>query len=75
LRFAQKRQRNHLRNHLRRESDWISNADATDDKEVESELGDKEDEIVTDNGFGLSGGNWRNNAHKANQYNDGLRFV
>jgi hypothetical protein len=37
-----------------------------DDLENESELGDAEDEVVTDNGFGLAGGNWANNAHKAN---------
>ena len=48
----------------KKESDWISNADAADDKECESELGDGEDEIVTDNGFALAGGNWANNKWK-----------
>jgi hypothetical protein len=43
---------------LGRESDWIANADAADDKEVESEMGDKEDEIVSDTGFALSSGIW-----------------
>jgi len=50
----------------RRESDHLANGDHFDDQEVESELGDAEDEVVTDNGFGLAGGNWANNAHKAN---------
>jgi hypothetical protein len=52
----------------RRESDYIANADRDDDKEVESELGDGEDEIVTDNGFALAGGNWADNSWKQNQY-------
>ena len=43
---------------VQRESDDVANADAADDKEIESELGDGEDEIVTDNGFALAGGNW-----------------
>lgn len=43
--------------HSKRESDDLANADATDDKEVESEMGDGEDEIVNDNGFGLAGNN------------------
>lgn len=47
--------------HAKKESDWISNADAQDDKECESELGDGSDEIVTDNGFALAGGNWADN--------------
>jgi len=46
-----------------------------DDQEVESELGDAEDHVVTDNGFGLNGGNWANNAHKANQYKGSLKFA
>lgn len=52
----------------KRESDYIANADKDDDKEVESELGDGEDEIVTDNGFALAGGNWADNSWKQNQY-------
>jgi len=52
----------------RRESDYIANADRDDDKEVESELGDAEDEVVTDNGFALAGGNWADNSHTQNQY-------
>jgi hypothetical protein len=53
-----------------RESDDVSNADAADDKEIESELGDGEDEIVTDNGFALAGGNWAGDENnvKAGQY-------
>jgi len=47
--------------HAKKESDWISNADQQDDKECESELGDGSDEIVTDNGFALSSGNWADN--------------
>ena len=43
--------------HSKRESDDIANADADDDKEVESAMGDGEDEIVEDNGFGVSGNN------------------
>ena len=50
---------------LNKESDWIANADAADDKEVESEMGDGEDEIVEDNGFALAGGNWMDNSVKA----------
>lgn len=46
---------------LKKESDWIANADDADDKEVESELGDEEDEIVSDTGFALSSGNWEAN--------------
>jgi hypothetical protein len=45
----------------KKESDWISNADGDDDKELESELGDGSDEIVTDNGFALASGNWADN--------------
>jgi hypothetical protein len=60
---------------VKKESDWISNADAADDKECESELGDGSDEIVTDNGFALAGGNWANNKHKANQYDPDLAFL
>jgi hypothetical protein len=59
----------------RRESDHLANGDHFDDQEVESELGDGEDHVVMDNGFGLGSGNWANNAHKANQYKEGLRFV
>ena len=53
-----------------RESDDIANADRDDDKEIESELGDGEDEIVTDNGFALAGGNWAGDENnvKAGQY-------
>jgi len=43
---------------ISKESDWISNADAADDKEVESEQGDADDEIVSDTGFALASGNW-----------------
>lgn len=43
---------------LGKESDWIANADGADDVECESELGDEEDEIVTDAGFALAGGMW-----------------
>jgi len=44
---------------LKKESDWIANADAADDKEVESEMGDGDDEVVQDSGFALSGGLWK----------------
>ena len=73
LGFAQKRHQ--IRHHHRRESDHLANGDHFDDQEVESELGDAEDEVVTDNGFGLASGNWANNAHTANQYKEGLRFA
>ena len=55
---------------IQRESDDVANADAADDKEIESELGDGEDEIVTDNGFALAGGNWAGDENnvKAGQY-------
>lgn len=43
---------------LNKESDWIANSDQTDDVEVESEMGDEEDEIVSDTGFALASGNW-----------------
>jgi len=59
----------------RKESDHLANGDHKDDLEVESELGDAEDHVVTDNGFGLAGGNWANNAHKANQYKGHLKFA
>ena len=59
----------------RKESDHLANGDHMDDQEVESELGDAEDHVVTDNGFGLNGGNWANNAHKANQYKGSLKFA
>jgi hypothetical protein len=45
-----------------KESDWISNADAADDKEVESEMGDGEDEVVMDSGFALASGIWADNS-------------
>lgn len=61
--------------HAKKESDWISNADAQDDKECESELGDGSDEIVTDNGFALSSGNWADNKHTANHYDPDLMFL
>lgn len=60
---------------LGKESDWIANADSDDDKEVESELGDGEDEVVTDNGFALSSGNWDPNNWTANQYDEDLLFI
>lgn len=50
---------------LGKESDWIANADAADDLEVESEMGDGEDEVVTDSGFALAGGIWADNSVKA----------
>lgn len=53
---------------LKRESDWIANADAADDKELESELGDGEDEVVFDAGMGLSSGMWTDNNYKNDQY-------
>jgi len=59
----------------KKESDWISNADGSDDKECESELGDGSDEIVTDNGFALAGGNWADNKWKANHYDPDLMFL
>lgn len=52
----------------KRESDWIANADAADDKELESEMGDGEDEIVFDGGFALAGGIWADNSYKNDQY-------
>lgn len=61
--------------HAKKESDWISNADAQDDKECESELGDGSDEIVTDNGFALASGNWMDNKWKANHYDPDLMFL
>jgi len=60
---------------LHKESDWIANADASDDKEVESEMGDGEDEIVFDSGFALAGGLWANNAYKNDQYGGDLLFA
>lgn len=59
----------------KKESDWISNADADDDKELESELGDGSDEIVTDNGFALASGNWADNKWTANHYDPDLMFL
>lgn len=49
---------------VKKESDWIANADAADDKELESEQGDAEDEIVNDSGFALAGGIWADNNYK-----------
>ena len=43
---------------LGKESDWISNADAADDLEVESEMDDGDDEVVQDSGFALASGIW-----------------
>jgi len=60
---------------LGKESDWIANADAADDKEVESELGDEEDEIVSDTGFALASGNWQPNRYTKNQYEKEIDFV
>jgi len=51
---------------LRKESDWLANGDSHDDQEVESEMGDEDDDVVSDTGFALSSGIWANNAHKAN---------
>jgi len=59
---------------LNRESDWIANADAQDDLEVESEMGDENDEIVSDTGFALASGNWQPNLY-TKSYNDELQFV
>lgn len=59
----------------KKESDWLANGDAADDKEVESELGDGEDEVVTDNGFALAGGNWAENKWTANHYDPDLMFL
>jgi hypothetical protein len=56
--------RNNQNVQLGRESDWIANADAADDKEVESEMGDEEDEIVSDTGFALASGVWEPNRFK-----------
>ena len=55
---------------VQKESDDVANADAADDKEIESELGDGEDEIVTDNGFALAAGNFAGDENnvKAGQY-------
>jgi len=64
-----------MKSKTKKESDWISNADAADDKECESELGDGEDEIVTDNGFALAGGNWADNKWTANHYDPDLMFL
>jgi hypothetical protein len=50
---------------LNKESDWVANADAADDAEVESEMGDGEDEIVSDSGFALASGIWADNSVKA----------
>jgi len=60
---------------VKKESDWISNADAADDKECESEMGDGDDEIVTDNGFALAGGNWADNKWTRNHYDPDLMFL
>jgi len=50
---------------LNRESDWLANSDATDDVEVESEMGDGSDEVVSDSGFALASGIWGDNSVKA----------
>jgi hypothetical protein len=60
---------------LKKESDWIANADDADDKEVESEMGDGEDEIVSDTGFALASGVWEPNRYKNDQYGASLNFV
>lgn len=60
---------------LAKESDWIANADAADDKEVESEMGDGEDEIVSDTGFALASGNWQPNLYTKNHYDPDLMFL
>jgi len=59
---------------LKKESDWIANADASDDKEVESEMGDEEDEVVSDTGFALASGNWEPNQYRFH-YTPELNFV
>ena len=56
---------------IRKESDWLANGDAKDDLEVQNEF-DPEDPVVMDNGFGLSAGNWAENAWTANQYKGSL---
>jgi hypothetical protein len=43
--------------------------------EVESEMGDEEDEIVSDTGFALSSGIWQPNNYTKNQYEKELNFV
>merc|ERR1719487_2943638 len=60
---------------LSKESDWIANADAADDKEVESEMGDEEDEVVSDTGFALASGNWQPNLYTKNHYDPDLMFL
>lgn len=60
---------------LAKESDWIANADAADDKEVESEMGDGEDEVVSDTGFALASGNWQPNLYTKNHYDPDLMFL
>jgi len=57
---------------IKKESDWLANGDAKDDLEVQSELGDAEDPVVMDNGFGLASGNWADNSWKANHYKGSL---
>ena len=57
---------------IKKESDWLANGDAKDDLEVQSELGDSNDPVVMDNGFGLSAGNWADNSWKANLYKGSL---
>jgi len=59
----------------KKESDWIANADAADDKEVESEMGDEDDEIVSDTGFALASGNWQPNHYTKNHYDPDLMFL
>jgi len=60
------------RQRSKKESDWLANGDAKDDLEVQSELGDSEDPVVMDNGFGLASGNWADNSWKANHYKGSL---
>merc|ERR1711920_303609 len=60
---------------LAKESDWIANADAADDKEVGSEMGDADDEIVSDTGFALASGNWQPNNYTKNHYDPDLMFL
>merc|ERR1711981_67941 len=59
---------------IKKESDWIANADAADDKEVESEMGDAEDEVVMDSGFALASGIWEPNQYRFH-YTPELNFV
>ena len=60
---------------LGKESDWIANADDADDVECESELGDEEDEIVSDTGFALASGNIFPNRYTNDQYVKEINFL